>query len=268
MRPDNPHIDWTHRTEPDDLPEWMDEPCTPGDLRACLADLERVNALTLGYRPTLGFLDSLTRASTLPNPLRILDVGFGGGALLARIEAWARRRRLPVELTGIDLNPTAATLAQAQYGSLPIRWLTGDALAYTEPVDVVLSSLLTHHLPTAQVIHFLRWMESTAAVGWFVNDLQRSPRSASGFRVLAGLMRWHRFVRHDGPVSFARSFLSEDWQRMLAQAGLAPGAANVMQHFPLEAVCSQNQIKQGFWCLAVVLPVRPQLSSLRVPGSP
>lgn len=226
------HIDWTRRTEPDDLPEWMDEPCTPDDLRACLADLERVNALSLGYRPTLAFLESLASSSSLPRPLRILDVGFGGGGLLSRIERWARRQRLPVELIGIDLNPMAATLAQARYGDSPIRWVTGDALAYTGAVDVVLCSLLTHHLPTREIVRFLRWMERMATVGWFVNDLQRSSRSAAGFRVLASLLRWHRFVRHDGPVSFARSFTPEDWQQMLAQAGLAPDAAAVVPHFP------------------------------------
>lgn len=226
------HIDWTRRTEPDELPEWMDEPCSSDDLRACLADLERVNTLTLGYWPTLALLKDLAALPHLPRPLRILDVGFGGGGLLSRIERWARRRGLPIELTGIDLNPMAATLARAQYGDTSIRWLTGDALAYSGAVDVVLCSLLTHHLPTAEVVRFLHWMESTATVGWFVNDLQRSSRSAAGFRLLANLMRWHRFVRHDGPVSFARSFTRADWQHMLAQAGLAPGAATLVPRFP------------------------------------
>ncbi len=232
MPSDLSHIDWARRTEPDDLPEWMDEPCSPDDLRACLADLERVNRLTLGYRPTLSFLDSLAESQHLPAPLRILDVGFGGGGLLYRIARWAHRRHLPVELTGIDLNPMAATLAKVRYSTAPIRWLTGDALAYAGGVDVVLSSLLTHHLPTAGAVRFLRWMERTATVGWFVNDLERSARSAAGFSMLARLMRWHRFVRHDGPVSFARSFSPADWDYMLAQAGLAPGAATVIPHFP------------------------------------
>lgn len=226
------HIDWTRRTEPEVLPEWMDEPCSRDDLRDCLADLEQVNVLTLGYRPTLSFLNDLISSGRLPHPVRILDVGFGGGGLLHRIARWAGRRRIPVELTGIDLNPVTATLAAEQYPKAPVRWLTGDALAYTGHVDVVLSSLLTHHLPTAELVRFLRWMEDTATVGWFVNDLQRSSRSAAGFRILAGLTRWHRFVQHDGPVSFARAFSPADWQRMLAEAGIAPRLATVSHHVP------------------------------------
>lgn len=232
MPPDMEGVDWTRRTEPGDLPEWMDEPCSLTDLRTCLADLERVNTLTLGYRPTFAFLDRLAASRHLPQPLRILDVGFGGGGLLYRVARWAHRRSVSVELTGIDLNPMAATLARARYPSAPVQWLTGDALAHSGSVDVVLSSLLTHHLPTLEVVRFIGWMESTARVGWFVNDLQRSARSAAGFRMLANLLRWHRFVRHDGPVSFARSFKATDWQRMLAQAGLASGAATLVPHVP------------------------------------
>jgi hypothetical protein len=37
------------------------------------------------------------------------------------------------------------------------------------------------------------------------------------FSKLAGL---HPFVQHDGPVSIARSFVPEDWQRMSSAAGL------------------------------------------------
>jgi hypothetical protein len=33
-------------------------------------------------------------------------------------------------------------------------------------------------------------------------------------------MRWHRFVQHDGPVSFRRSFREDDWQRMTAASGV------------------------------------------------
>jgi alkylated DNA nucleotide flippase Atl1 len=29
-------------------------------------------------------------------------------------------------------------------------------------------------------------------------------------------MRWHRIVRRDGQISVARSFIREDWERLLA----------------------------------------------------
>ena len=226
------HVDWARRTEPDDLPEWMDEPCSYEELRACLVDLGQINRLTFGYRPTLTFLQQLIARNKPSGTLRILDVGFGGGDTLHRIERWAKARQIPVALTGIDLNPNAARAAKERFGDTTIQWLSGDAFTYEGEADVILSSLLTHHLSTAYAVRFLQWMEHTAKLGWFINDLERSARSANLFGALARVMRWHRFVQHDGPVSFARSFVREDWQRMLAEARVPLGAAGIVRSFP------------------------------------
>jgi len=212
-------VDFTRRADPAELPEWMDEPCSYEDFRACLVDLAQVNSLTLASRPTLDFLERLWSSSS--RELRIVDVGCGGGDMLRRIERWAAAKRIPVKLTGIDLNPYAARAARefTPAGS-EIEWITGDAFSYTEPIDVVLSSLFTHHLAEPEIVRFLAWSDSVAQRGWFVNDLCREPLPYRLFGLLAGAMRWHRFVRHDGPVSFRRSFREDDWQRMTAAAGV------------------------------------------------
>ena len=49
-------------------------------------------------------------------------------------------------------------------------------------------------------------MERHARHGWFINDLHRHPLPYHGFRLLARVMGWHRFVQHDGQVSIARAF--------------------------------------------------------------
>ena len=96
----------------------------------------------------------------------------------------ARRRGIAVELTGIDLSPNAArAAAESTPKELGIAWVTGDALEYRpeKPVDFVVSSLLAHHLEDAEVVALLRWMEATAQVGWFINDLERSEWSCRLF---------------------------------------------------------------------------------------
>jgi SAM-dependent methyltransferase len=252
------NYDFTRRTEPSQLPEWMDEPCTYADFRACLVDLAHCNRLTLAARPTLDFLtrlsgcpirDGLTVTGGVAQsptheaqriPLRILDVGFGGGDMLRRIERWAAQRNLPVQLTGIDLNPYAARAA-AEFtppGSR-IQWLTGDAYSYTEPVDIILSALLTHHLETPDLVRFLAWSDATARRGWFINDLCREPVPARLFTLLAGTLRWHRFVQHDGPVSFRRSFREPDWQHLLTASGV-PLAQTSLQRWTPGRLCLER----------------------------
>ncbi len=102
-------VDLSRRVSPRELPELMDGDCSYDDFRDCLHSLEKVNRWLLGYRPTLAWLEKLPRRLT--QPLHIVDVGSGGGDLLRQIAGWSRRRKVAVQLTGIDLNPYAARAA-------------------------------------------------------------------------------------------------------------------------------------------------------------
>lgn len=217
------------------LAELMDEPCSFAEFQACLRDLEKVNRLTGSYRPTLGWLHQLIAARPKhAEPLHVVDVGCGHGDMLRQIAAWARKRAVAVELTGVDLNPHAARAAREVQSSADITWITGDAFSVALPrqADVVISSLFTHHLPEAEIVRFLAWMEASARVGWLVNDLHRSRSAYHLFRGLATVMQWHRFVQHDGPVSIRRAFSASDWQRMCTAAGLGRDEVRIVPRFP------------------------------------
>jgi len=225
--------DFSSRVSPRELPELMDGECSYGDFRGCLRSLEQINRLLLGYRPTLAWLRRLPRG--LLEPMHIVDVGCGGGDLLRQVARWARRRDIAVQLTGIDLNPHAARVAaESTPGEVGITWVTGNVLEYRpeKPVDIVLSSLTAHHLEDEEIVVLLRWMEATAQVGWFINDLERSEWSSRMFRWVERVMGWHRFVEHDAPVSFRRAFLREDWVRLLTAAEVPLAAVTVERWRP------------------------------------
>jgi 2-polyprenyl-3-methyl-5-hydroxy-6-metoxy-1,4-benzoquinol methylase len=212
--------DFTHRVAPADLPEWLDEPRSFDEMRAYMKSLRQVNTLTFGARPTLTWLAQF--ASRDSRPLRVVDVGCGCGDMLHRIERWAKRRGFAVELIGIDLSPEVIQVARSfTPSSSCIKWIVGDAFSYSEPFDVALSALLTHHLEESEIVRFLTWMETHAERGWFINDLVREREPYRIFGVASQLLRWHPQVRHDGPVSFRRALREEDWLRMLASAGIA-----------------------------------------------
>lgn len=216
-------------------PEMMDAPDVDyADYADCMADLAHVNTLTLARGPTMAFVtEAVSQAPNSHVPV-IVDVGFGAGDMLRAVARRLQVRGLAARVIGMDLNPRSEPAARATTpAELAIDYRTGDAFALLAPdtPDIVISSLVTHHMDDAEIVNFLRWMEENARLGWFINDLHRHPVAYYGFILLSRLMPWHRFVRHDGPLSVARSFRRADWDALLRQAGVAE-VAQVRWHFP------------------------------------
>lgn len=194
-----------------------------------MADLAQVNVVTLGSRPTIGFLK---RAIGEAKSFSLLDVGFGHGDMLRRIARWAKRRGIAARLVGVDLNPKSAAGARAATPpDMAIDYRTGD-YADQGQFDLIVSSLVAHHMTRAQLVAFLRHMEANARLGWLINDLHRHRFAHAAFPLLARMMGWHRIVRLDGRLSVARSYRPAEWPPLLAEAGIQEGAARVFRAFP------------------------------------
>ncbi len=192
----------------------------------CMADLARVNRLTLTHGPTLRFL---ARAARGRSSLSVLDVACGNGDLLRRTRRWADRRGLAATLAGIDLDPRSAEAATSP--EMRIAYRAGDVFSDqpVPPPDVIVSSQFAHHLSDPQLVMFLVWIDRHATRGWFIADLHRHRVAYYAFPLLARAARLHRIVRLDGVVSIARSFRRADWERALAAAGLT---AEIRWHVP------------------------------------
>ena len=213
----------------------MDQPCSYEDLRGCLRSIAQVNRLTGAYRPTLRWLDQVRRSMPRPShPIHIVDVGCGFGDMLRKVHGWAQRRQWPVKLTGIDLNPDAVRAAQEATPPGAITYLAGNAYDFVPPegIDLVISSLLTHHLENSEIVRFLDWMEASARLGWFINDLHRQPVPYHLFRVLSRLTHWHRFAKHDGAVSILRSFRHAEWRDLCHAAAIPTGGYALKTYTP------------------------------------
>jgi len=235
-------VDFSRRNN---LSELMDSDETDFEtLRACLVDLSKVNRLTLAYRPTMRFFEALARSGRLraDRTITVLDVGSGYGDMLRKIDHWAERRELKVELIGVDLSPWSTRAAkEVTSPTRPIHFITGNVFDYrpARPVDIVISSLLTHHLDDIALVRFISWMDANAAIGWFVNDLHRKAIPYHLFRVSTRALRFHEFVQHDGPISIARAFDVRDWRRLLDAAGVPPAAAKISRVFPYRLCVSR-----------------------------
>ncbi len=218
-------LDFTQRAS---LPEIMDDAgLDPATYAAVIADLARVNSITLARPPTLAWLKAQTAGMA---QFTLVDVGFGHGDMLRAIAHWAQRAGITAKLIGVDLNPRSAPVARAATDpALPITYVTGRAESLGIKPDFIISSLVAHHMNDAELAGFIGWMDGTATRGWLINDLHRHWLAWAGFRALAALLRWHPIVAHDGALSVRRAFIRADWARLLEQSGVT---AQVRWHIP------------------------------------
>jgi 2-polyprenyl-3-methyl-5-hydroxy-6-metoxy-1,4-benzoquinol methylase len=222
--------------------ERMDTDCVDfDDYSRCLRDLSRVNTVTLTHRPVLAWL---ARETAGLESFSLLDVACGHGDMLRRVRRWADRRNITARLEGIDLNPWSTRAARAATpDDARITYHTGDVFAF-EPdegaVDFIVSSQFTHHLTDEQVVAFIRWMEAHARRGWYIADLHRHWFPYYGFGLLAWIARWHHFVLSDGRISIARSFVPDEWRRLVRAAGLTEDEVAITWHMPFRLCVARH----------------------------
>jgi len=224
----------------------MDQPSSYEDLRDCYRSLAAVNRLTWAYHPTIHWLNHFYYV--LPRqtrPVHIVDIGCGYGDMLRRVHDWAEEKKLPVILTGIDLNPDAIRAAREVTVPGTVTYLAGNAFDFAPAggIDLVISSLLAHHLPNPYIVEFLDWMESKARMGWFISDLHRQPMPYHLFRFVSRFTSWHPFVKHDGPVSILRSFREEDWRKLCRAAAMPEDEYIIREYKPARLCVARLRMK-------------------------
>jgi|SRR6476661_1541308 len=207
-------------------PELMDDLTLASDaLRQNLDELETINTWLGGYAPVLNALDRLRPRFHSGRPLRIADLGSGGGDTLRHIARWARRQHLRVELTGIDANAFMLEYASGKSQGFPeISYRQFDIFSpefQAEHYDIVTCSLFCHHFTDEELVKLLQAWQRQATVAVVINDLHRHWLAYHSIKWLTRLFRGSYLVQHDAPLSVARAFRRADWEKLLRQAGIS-----------------------------------------------
>jgi SAM-dependent methyltransferase len=210
----------------------MDDLTSEGEfLTNALLDLRVVNGWLGGYSTSILALSTFIAAAG-PRPVRVLDVGSGGGDFAEALLIWARRT-LPASnifVTAVDFSPATVDFARQQSDKrLPmdlarrVVFVCGDAFAMDfddKSFDIAHASLFTHHFDSDHVVQLLHEMTRLSSAGIVVNDLHRHPLALAGITLLSKLLKASPMVQHDGPLSVRRAFTKDDLSRIGAAAGL------------------------------------------------
>lgn len=204
-------------------PEWMDQ----GDLAdtlhlPALEGLRRINRISRAgpalWPEVRAALDTCSR-----RPLRVLDVGSGGGD----VAIWlARRAGTAVEISGCDISLYAVDHARRQAAAAAVadrvRFFRHDVGAGALPAgyDIVMCSLFLHHFDGGAAVRLLVRMKEAARLRVVVQDLRRTRLGYwlawLGCRALSR----SPVVRADGPVSVERAYTISEVRDLARAAGL------------------------------------------------
>ncbi|MEX6687229.1 methyltransferase domain-containing protein [Danxiaibacter flavus] len=205
--------------------ELIDEPGIPfSDWAVCLRELNTINTWLGGHAITLAGVKKLLHLST--TPVRIAEIGCGGGDNLRAIHNWNNRSTYAISYTGIDLNKACVEFAEQQCSDLPGKvFINSDyrqvKFEKNEKPSIIFNSLFCHHFTNEQLIEMLGWMKSNATIGFFINDLQRHPVAYYSIKWLTALFSRSYLVKHDAPVSVIRGFSRQEWRQLLKLAGIS-----------------------------------------------
>lgn len=210
-------------------PELMDDLSLANDaLRQNLEELEVINRYLGGNQVVVDALRQLLRLKKPAHggPLRVVDLGCGGGDTLRAIADWAARQHLAVSLTGVDANPFMLDFARQKaqsYTNISFAEANvfDDIFYQQQPADVFICSLFCHHFTNSELVQLLRRLHQWASVGLIINDLHRHWLAYHSIRFLTWAFRGSYLVRHDAPLSVLRAFSRRELQTLLTQSNIA-----------------------------------------------
>lgn len=188
---------------------------TPEEYADCLKILFKINKL-------LGFFNSTIKVlKQFPQDASLIDVGCGGGLFLLHLSEYFPN----MNMLGIDVSETAIVQSQNElkrWKKSNLEFQLQKQLALDLPkqsVDIVLTTLVCHHIDQDDLIGFLQNAYQAARKAVIINDLHRHAVAYWFYKITSPIFR-NRLITHDGLVSIQRSFKRAELERLLQQANI------------------------------------------------
>jgi 2-polyprenyl-3-methyl-5-hydroxy-6-metoxy-1,4-benzoquinol methylase len=206
--------------------EMMDLPGNaPHILKEDLRNLHTINRYLGAYRGALHYLERVVGKGKVSG-FSLLDVGTGSGDIPVAIVKWARRKRIPVKVVGLDPDPVTAEIARQQTREFPeISIVRGDAfhLPFSlSAFDFVFTSQVLHHFSEDKILTLLRHWRESVRRGIMVSDLVRHPLAYHGIRIFTRFLTTNPMTRTDAPLSVRRAFTLNEWKELFMRAEIGP----------------------------------------------
>ncbi|MES2219054.1 MAG: methyltransferase domain-containing protein [Pseudomonadota bacterium] len=192
---------------------------TSDEYAHCLKKLFTINKLFGFFRSTVKTLKNFLKNST------VLDVGCGGGLFLLHLNKFFPQ----MKMLGTDISTAAISEAQQTLKAWRINQPNlnvafelqqqPELLLPENSFDIILITLVCHHLTDKELINFLQQAHFAAGKAVIINDLHRHGLAHGLYKLVSPLFR-NRLITHDGLISIRRGFTRKEWELLLQQAGI------------------------------------------------
>lgn len=205
------------------LTELIDEKGIPfEDWSQCLRELNTINTYLGGHAITIEGVRQLIKNKS--STITIAEIGCGGGDNLKAVDKWCRANNIKAEFIGIDINEACTSFAEKNCRNISSsKFIASDYRKVHfngNPPDIIFSSLFCHHFTNGQLAEMLKWSKENSRAGFFINDLQRHPVAFHSIKLLTRLFSKSYLVRNDAPISVMRGFKRNEWEKIMAAAGI------------------------------------------------
>lgn len=204
---------FAHRSSEKELIDLGPDYYTQEEYADCMKKLFWVNKL-------LGFFHSTVRMiKKIPTAKTLVDIGCGDGLFLLNLS----KHHPQLTCQGLDICPEAIRLAQTHLTNSSITFRLQPTQQLTLPensFDILLLTLVCHHLSDEELIPFLKAAFFAARQVVVINDLHRHFLAYWFYKLLSPLLFRNRLITHDGLVSIKRGFIKSEWQILLKKAGI------------------------------------------------
>jgi len=214
-----------------DAPEILDsDACSPGDARAVLEAIGRVNRWFGGIATTQTMVERVARATDM-NHFSLLEVAAGLGEVPERARKKLALRGITLDVTLLDIASTHLPCGNpaSNHGGRN-QGIVADALAVPfadGAFDLVSCNLFAHHLDPRRLKQFVCEGLRVSRQALLINDLVRHPLhlalAYAGYPMIRNRVAWL-----DGLTSVRRSYTPDEIRSMLGDNS-SPGKSGGLE---------------------------------------
>lgn len=207
-------------------------------LYKALKSLEWVNRWLGNHRSTTKAIIKAYKKGR--NPLRIIDLGCGGGDLMAVIAQSLQKKNIPFSITGIDANRNTLEYAAKKCAQFKeINFQQADILFpgfRLNECDVLITSHFIYHFSEKELAGFISNNLSAVTTCFICSELERSRLAYILFKCSSFFLALSKLAKQGGLLAIKRSFTKKEWLSVLNQAGVSAFRLRRIPLFRLQAI--------------------------------